>query len=281
MNQTLRLGLIGDNIAASQAPRFHRLAGAQNDIRVTYNRLVPKDLGLEFDALLDGLAEKGFRGVNITYPYKERAAARVLVEDPYVRGIGAVNTVLFTEDGPIGHNTDYTGFISAYRKERDTAAPGKVLLIGAGGAGKAVAFGLLAVGLAEICIVDPDLQKARALGAALCATKPDLAVETAAEAGLVASGCAGLVNCSPVGMVGIGGTPLQPSAMEGATWCFDAVYTPVETQFLKHAKTCGLQTISGYELFFGQGVDAWALFSGRDIDQARMRKELASGQDVP
>ena len=281
MNQTLRLGLIGDNIAASQAPRFHRLAGAQNDIRVTYDRLVPKDLGLEFDALFDGLAEKGFRGVNITYPYKERAAARVLVEDAYVRGIGAVNTVLFTEGGPIGHNTDYTGFISAYRQERGKAAPGKVLLIGAGGAGKAVAFGLLAVGLAEICIVDPDLQKARALGAALCAAKPGLAVEIAPEAGLMAAGCAGLVNCSPVGMVGIGGTPLQPSAMDGATWCFDAVYTPVETEFLKHAKTCGLQTISGYELFFGQGVDAWALFSGRDIDQARMRKELASGQDVP
>ena len=68
-NAMFRLGLIGDNIAASQAPRFHRLAGRQNGVEVTYDRLVPKDMGMDFDALFGWAADEGFHGLNITYPF--------------------------------------------------------------------------------------------------------------------------------------------------------------------------------------------------------------------
>lgn len=276
----IRLGLIGDNIAKSQSPRLHRLAGAQNGRRVTYDQLVPAELGKDFDALFADVAAADYRGVNVTYPYKERAAAKVIVEDPLVRAIGAVNTVVFDDGGPHGFNTDYSGFMAAYRRVRGDAAPGPVLMIGAGGVGKAVAFGLVALGLEEIRIVDRDLPKARALAAALVAARPGLVARTGTEAVTLAAGAAGIINCTPVGMVGYDGTPLARTALTQAAWVFDAVYTPVDTQFLRDAAAEGLQVISGYELFFGQGVDAWAIFTNLPLDEARMRQELAEGKDV-
>jgi shikimate dehydrogenase len=75
-------------------------------------------------------------------------------------------------------------------------------------------------------------------------------------------------------MVGIGGTPLAKEHMIGAKWAFDAVYTPVETRFLQDAISAELTVISGYALFFGQGVDAWKIFSGRDADQTALRAAI-------
>ncbi|WP_103334645.1 shikimate dehydrogenase family protein [Pseudotabrizicola formosa] len=280
MREPIHLGLIGDNIAKSQSPRLHRLAGAQNGRRVIYDQLVPAERGLPFDALFDWVRDTGYRGVNVTYPYKERAVAKVRIDDPLVRGIGAVNTVLFDEGGPHGFNTDYSGFIAAYRRVRGAALPGPVLMIGAGGVGKAVAFGLVALGLTEIRIADRDLPKAQALAGALSAARPGLTAQAGTEAAIMAAGVSGIINCTPVGMVGYEGTPLPREDLAAGQWVFDAVYTPVETRFLQDAGAAGLQVISGYELFFGQGVDAWGLFTGLPLDEARMRRELAEGKDV-
>ncbi len=276
----IRLGLIGDNIAKSQSPRLHRLAGAQNERPTRYDQLVPAEMGKDFDGVFAHVAAAGYRGVNVTYPYKERAAAKVVVDDPLVRAIGAVNTVVFDEGGPHGFNTDYSGFIAAYRRVRGDKAPGPVLMIGAGGVGKAVAFGLVALGLTEIRIADRDLPKAQALAAALVAARPGLVTQTGTDAAALASGAAGVINCTPVGMVGYDGTPLPRASLTGADWVFDAVYTPVDTQFLQDSAAEGLQVISGYELFFGQGVDAWRIFTGLPLDESRMRRELIQGLDT-
>jgi len=280
MTDTVRLGLIGDNIAKSQSPRLHRLAGAQNGRRVNYDRLVPVEMGKDFDGVFAYVVRSGYRGVNVTYPYKERAAAKVVVDDPLVRAIGAVNTILFDEGGPHGFNTDYSGFLAAYRRVRGDAPPGPVLMIGAGGVGKAVAFGLVALGLTEIRIADRDLPKAQALAAALVAARPGLSTVTGTDTAALATGASGIINCTPVGMLGYDGTPLSRALMAGGAWVFDAVYTPVDTQFLQDAAAEGLQVISGYELFFGQGVDAWRIFTGLQLDESRMRRELAEGKDV-
>lgn len=271
----IRLGLIGDNIAKSQAPRLHRLAGQQNGVAVSYDRLVPRDEGKDFDSLFDMAADTGFRGLNITYPYKEKAAARVVIDDPLVRAIGAVNTILFDDGGPHGFNTDYSGFVAAYRLVRGDAVPGPTLMMGAGGVGKAVAFGLIALGVTELRIAERDLAKADDLAANLRAASSNLVVTTAKDASALAAGAAGLINCTPVGMVGYEGTPLPAAAMAGATWAFDAVYTPVNTEFLTDAAAHGLTIISGYELFIGQGVDAWHLFTGLPLDADRLRRDLA------
>jgi shikimate dehydrogenase len=153
-------------------------------------------------------------------------------------------------------------------------------MIGAGGVGKAVAFGLAALGLRAIRIADRDLPKAETLAAALVAVRPGLATRTGTDAAAMAAGAAGIINCTPVGMVGHDGTPLSRSLLSGAAWVFDAVYTPVDTRFLQDAAAEGLQVITGYELFFGQGVDAWRIFTGLALDEARMRRELAEGKDA-
>jgi len=270
----IRLGLIGDNIAKSQSPKLHRLAGRQNRCIVSYDQLVPHDLGRDFDTLFADCAAGDYRGVNVTYPYKERAAAKGVIDDPLVRAIGAVNTVVFDAGGPHGFNTDYSGFIAAWHQIRGNAAPGISCMIGAGGVGRAVAFGLLALGLSEIRIADRDQAKAQALCASLCAARPGLIATAGQDAQALAKGAEGLINCTPVGMTGYDGTPLSRAAMRGAGWAFDAVYTPVETQFLQDAEAEGLKIISGYELYFGQGVDAWAIFTGLPLDHKALRADL-------
>jgi shikimate dehydrogenase len=270
----LKLGLIGDNITRSRSPLLHRLAGIQNGISVQYDRLIPKDMGEEFDTVFEACVGRGYRGINVTYPYKERAAKKVCIDDPLVRAIGAVNTVLFEADGPKGQNTDYTGFIAGYRGVRGDVAPGIACLIGTGGVGRALAFGLIALGATEIRLVDKDENKAEALATDLRAAPNAPVVNAFVDAETAAKGATGLLNGTPVGMVGYGGTPLPREAMTAAEWAFDAVYTPVDTQFLQDAVVEGLKIISGYELFFYQGVHAWAHFSGLPLDEARLRAEL-------
>lgn len=276
--RSLLLGLIGDNIALSRAPALHMLAGRQTGLTVRYDRLVPGALGLDFDATFARCAQQGYRGVNITYPYKERAAAKVRIEDPLVRRIGAVNTVVFGADGPLGYNTDYSGFQAAWRAAMGDAAPASACIIGAGGVGKAVAFGLLGLGARDIRLADNDRPKAEALAAALRDAAPDATVRVRALAD-AARGADGLINCTPVGMVGHDGTPLPRAMIGGASWAFDAVYTPIDTQFLRDAADAGLTVISGYELFFHQGVDAWDIFAGRAIRHADLRRALAETAD--
>lgn len=275
--RTVKLGLIGDNIARSQSPRLHELAGRLTDIPVSYERLIPKELGKDFEAVFLAARAEGFRGLNITYPYKERVVDLLHVPDPRVAALGAVNTVVFAKDGPEGHNTDWSGFLAGYRHAFGDRPTGAVCMVGAGGVGKAVAFGLIELGTRDLRLVERDLPKAEALAAALRAAAPDLKVTVTDDIAEAVTGAAGLINCTPVGMVGYDGTPVPRALMAGAEWAFDAVYTPVDTQFLKDAAAEGLQVMSGYELFFYQGLHAYQIFHGRPMDEAALRAALREG----
>ncbi len=270
----IHLGLIGDNIAASQAPRLHQLAGAQFGAHVQYDLLVPLAQGTTAQALFERARAQGFQGLNITYPYKETATQWVDIPEPLVRAIGAVNTVVFTADGAKGYNTDHSGFVASLRRAKVDVASGVVTLIGAGGVGKAVAFGLIALGVAEIRIVDLNAARADGLAMALRDAARSVAVHVVSDVVAAAKGADGLINCTPIGMVGHAGTPMPADAMRGARWAFDAVYTPRDTAFLDHARRAGLQVVSGYELFVFQGVHAWSKFDGRTLDEDQLRADL-------
>ncbi len=282
----MRLGLIGDNIAASKAPRLHAVAGRMRGLDVAYDLLVPAEQGVGFDELFERCADGSYRGINVTHSYKERAAKRVEIESPLVRAMGAVNTMLFEPTGPRGFNTDHTGFIAAWRAAFGAAGPGTVCQVGAGGVGKAVAFGLAELGAECIRVVDIDHGRAEALAATVReahpadvrrpAEAPRPATEAVAAASLeeASNGARGIVNCSPVGMVGHGGTPVPPELMRGAAWAFDAVYTPVDTRFLADAAAAGLDTLNGYELFFHQGAECTGIFLGGAIDRTRLWQAL-------
>ena len=272
----LQLGLIGDAIARSRSPALHVAAGRQAGLSVRYDRLVPALLGQDFDTVFAGARDAGYRGVNITYPYKERVAPMVRLDDPVLAAIGAVNTVTFEDGGPRGHNTDYTGFKAAYRDAFGAVRPGPVLLLGAGGVGRAIAFGLADLGCEALVLRDLDDRKVAALAHDLRrafpgqAVRTDIADDTALD---------GLVNATPVGMDGKPGNPMPARDLRRACWAFDAVYTPRETEFLAAAEAQCLRILSGWELFFHQGLDAWAIFSGRAADAPRLREELLAAED--
>jgi shikimate dehydrogenase len=102
----VRLGLIGDNIRDSRSPDLHRLAGQLCGLDVEYELLIPRELGRSFDDVFETCRADGLDGVNITYPYKEQVIGRLALRNPDVARVGSANTVVFTPDGPVGHNTD-------------------------------------------------------------------------------------------------------------------------------------------------------------------------------
>lgn len=277
-NPVIRLGLIGDNISRSQSPRLHVLAGRLCGVDVTYERLIPADRGEDFDTVFARCLAEGFRGINITYPYKERVVPLLMVHDPAIAAVGACNTAVFDATPPSGYNTDYTGFMSAFRETLAGAAPGKVAMAGAGGVGKAVAFGLAGLGCEGLLVFDRDRAKAEALLSSLTAAGLDMPVEIAPSIEEAAAEADGLVNCTPLGMTGYSGSAIPKALIGRQHWAFDAVYTPVETEFLGDARAAGLSIISGYELFFHQGIDAFRIFTGAAIDAAALRGLLAENE---
>lgn len=275
----IRLGLIGDNIAASKAPLLHKLAGGLCGLSVAYDLLQPADLGCAFEDVLRQCQGSGYRGLNITYPYKERVVGYLEVGDPVVRAIGACNTVLFDGARPRGYNTDYTGFVTAYRNGFGEAPPRCVALAGAGGVGRAIGFALATLGASELRLFDLEQWKSIALAEAIRSVHSHARIEVAATIEQAAKGADALVNGTPVGMVGIGGCPFPRGLIAGQRWAFDAVYTPVDTPFMLAARTAGLSTMSGYELFLYQGIDAFRHFTGRDIAEGSLREALKFSED--
>jgi shikimate dehydrogenase len=273
------LGLIGDNIARSQSPVLHVEAGRLCGMDVTYERIIPADLGLDFDAAFEHCRNAGFRGINVTYPYKEKVVRRVAVDDALVAQIGACNTVLFGTDIPKGHNTDHSGFVGGFRQSFEQARPGIVAMAGAGGVGKAIAFALERLGAEELRLFDTDRDRASALKRSIDAAKAAMRVVVCADVAEAATGAEGFVNCTPLGMVGHPGIAISGDLMETARWAFDAVYTPIDTRFLMEARARGVSIMSGYELFFHQGIDAFKLFTGCDVDQDELRAALARRQE--
>ncbi|MDX8527828.1 shikimate dehydrogenase [Mesorhizobium sp. MSK_1335] len=274
--EPVRLGLIGDNIKRSRSPDLHRLAGRLSGLDVSYDLFIPRDMGKDFDAVFDACRDSGIRGINVTYPYKEMVVSRLRIDDDLTRRIGSVNTVVFGPHGASGYNTDNTGFIAAYREAFGGLAPGNVVVIGAGGVGKAVAFGLLALGADALIIIDNDAGKARSLAAAIAAVS-DGAVKTSSgnDIRTAMDGAEGIVNCTPLGMIGYPGSPVPAELLGSQRWAFDAVYTPVDTMFKQQAEAAGLKMLSGYELFFHQGIDAFRIFTGRTpADLGALRQML-------
>ena len=243
---------------------------------VTYDRLVPRDLGRDFEAVFEDARAAGYRGLNVTYPYKERVVPLLRVPDLRVARLGAVNTVVFGADGPEGHNTDWSGFVAAYRHRLGERPAGRVCMVGAGGVGRAVAFGLLELGATELRLVERELPRAEALARALRSAAPDLPVLVTGDVTEGTAGAQGLINCTPVGMVGHEGTPVPRALMAGAGWAFDAVYTPPDTEFLRDASAEGLAVVSGEDLFFYQGLHAFEVFHGRPVDEGVLRAALAA-----
>jgi shikimate dehydrogenase len=253
-------GLIGAPIAQSASPAMHELAADALGVRCHYQLIeVAGADQARLRTLLDGVRSFGFAGVNVTFPYKEAVVPLLDELSDGARAIGAVNTVVVRQGRLVGYNTDATGFERAVKNLVTASGRGPVALIGAGGVGKAIAFALANLGVAELAIFDADQPKAAQLAAQLHGR---LTARVAVDVEDALQRAVGVINGTPVGMLPDRGSPIPASLLHPGLWVADAVYTPLWTPLLLAAKVKGCEIMTGRELAIHQAADAFELFTG-------------------
>lgn len=268
-DRLLLSGLVGTEIAASRSPSIHEREAQAHGLRLTYALF---DLASSPDRLADVIrsaSELGFAGLNVTHPFKQRVIPLLDGLNEEASTIGAVNTVAFGPDGAIGYNTDCSGFADGLRRRLPNADLSSVLQLGAGGAGSATAYAILAAGAERLVIVDSESNRARALAEHLasifsnqriiCCRSADDAVEAT-----------GIVNATPVGMHGHPGTPIDIALLKPSHWVADVVYFPRETELLRAAQAIGCKTVDGSAMVVFQAARAFEIFTGLKADRERM-----------
>lgn len=238
---------------------MHEAAARALGLRCHYQLIeVPGADASGLRVLIEGVRRLGFAGVNVTYPYKE--AIVPLLDDlaPGAAAMRAVNTIVVRGDRLTGHNTDATGFARAAAPLLAEAG-NRVAVIGAGGVGKAIAFALASLGVADIRIFDHEPERAEKLAALLSAQS---GVTVAATPEHALRGATGLVNGTPVGMLPNREMAVPAALLHDGLWVADAVYYPLITPLLAAAKARGARVMTGRELAIYQAADAFELFSG-------------------
>lgn len=268
----LTIGLVGRGIGSSLSPLMHEREGARQGLAYRYHLIDFDSLELDDDRLPDIVAEAqglGFAGLNVTYPFKQ--AILPLLDDlaPDAAAIGAVNTVVFDRGRTVGHNTDCWGFAESFRRELPDVARGRVLQLGSGGAGAAVAQALLQCGTGHLAIYDTDPARAEVLAARL---RPlfGASVEAIADVTEAAAMADGIVNATPVGMSKHPGLPIDRVLVKPRHWVADVIYFPLETELILHARALGCAAMPGGGMAVYQAVRAFELFAGVRPDAEAM-----------
>lgn len=272
------VGLIGQGVKPSLTPEMHEREAVRHGLRYVYKTidLTGGESEDRLRSLLAAAIDLGFDGLNVTHPVKQAMVPLVDEVTASVTAIGALNTILIRDGGTVGHNTDVTGFEQAFRDGLPAASLDQVVLLGAGGAGTAVAHALADLGVRRLVVVDPDLERANRLARSL-PRDAVAALETATPADLasVLAGATGLVNATPVGMAAHPGTPLDVGLLHPDLWVADIVYRPLVTALLDAARERGCRTLNGSGMAVHQAADAFELITGRPADRSALAQDLA------
>ena len=278
------VGLIGANIQKSLAPVLHEDACAAACMRGLYHLMDLDALpGRSLADLLDAVRTAGFAGVNITYPCKEAVLALLDEVSAEAQQIGAVNTITIDRNRrTAGYNTDRVGFRRAFEDAlgREAIDGKTALLVGAGGAGRAVAFALFDLGVDVLLIHDSEADRAYRLAEVLGCQFGAGRSRAVADVGSALCGAAGVVNATPVGMLGIPGNPIPVDGIQARHWVADVIYTPLETELIKAARHKGSRVMGGAAMCVHQGAETFRLFTGRPPDVARMQRTFATAAAV-
>ncbi|MGI5159011.1 shikimate dehydrogenase [Microbispora sp. CA-102843] len=269
------VGLIGAGIGPSLSPPLHEREAGFHGLRFIYRLIDIAELGLPAEAagdLMTTARRFGFTGLNITHPCKQTVIEHLDELSPDAEKLGAVNTVVFDGDRAIGHNTDWTGFAESFARGLPDAATRRVVQLGAGGAGSAVAHALLTLGADRVTLVDVQQDRAVELAVKLArrfGTGRAVAA-TADRLPALLAGADGLVNVTPTGMAAHPGLPLPAELLTPDLWVADVVYRPLETALLRQAREVGCRTLHGGGMVVFQAAHAFRLFTGREPDAERM-----------
>lgn len=269
------VGLLGAGIGGSLTPVLHEAEADRLGLAYTYRVIDLDAIGQPAEmsaALVRSAADFGYDGLNVTHPSKQLVQEGLDELSPEARVLGAVNAITFHGGKAVGHNTDHSGFIGGLRAGLPSAATRSVVQIGAGGAGAAVAFGLLGAGATHLVIADIDPARAEALATRLAPHFPDSTVSVTGTDAVAASikAAEGLVNATPIGMAGHPGIPVDPAWIHPRLWVADVVYRPLETQLIKAARSKGCAVLDGGRMVVGQAAASFELFTGIRADADHM-----------
>ncbi|HZT22149.1 MAG TPA: shikimate dehydrogenase [Verrucomicrobiae bacterium] len=272
INAATRLcAVLGSPIRHSASPAMHNAAFAALGLNWRYLafEVAPGNL----PAALAGAKAMNFAGLNLTVPHKLLALEMMDELDASAEKWGAVNTVKFENDRAIGFNTDADAIVTALREDLNLELRGaKVLLLGAGGAGRTAALKLAAAGVAALFLVNRTSSKAEALAREIKKKSPAVTVTV----GFPPSPVDLILNATSLGLKSQDPLPLDlkkfPLKRAGAV--YDMIYRPAETKLLRAARKAGCQTANGLGMLLHQGARAFEIWTGRRAPRAVMRRAL-------
>ena len=271
------IGLIGAGIGRSLTPAMHEQEARHHGLML-YDQIIDLEhepLGVAaLPSLLRALRTSGFTGFNVTHPCKQAILPLLDEVSDEARDIGAVNTVLLRGERSIGHNTDSSGWEWAFRRSLASADLSRVVLLGAGGAGAAIAHALMRLGAAKLAIFDTEPARAAALASRLERIYGTGRAERAAGLSAALELARGIVHATPTGMEHSPGMPLPAALLKPEMWVSEIVYFPMDTQLLLAARAVGCTTLDGGGMAVGQALAAFQLFTGRTADAARVEQHF-------
>lgn len=278
-------GLIGRGIARSRTPEMHMAEAAAQSLRGVYRIIDVDTLPVDeqnLELIVHAAEMTGFNGLNVTFPFKMDVIPLLDELSPNAAAVGSVNTIVFRNGKRIGHNTDLWGFAESFRQNMTGVSVETVLLIGAGGAGVAVAHALADCGVRHLKLFDLDTSRAQKLAGQVEANRAGITVTPVTVIDNTAcADLSGIVNASPVGMAKTPGTPFPLALLRPDMWVADIVYFPLETELLAGARKLGCRVLPGSGMAVFQAVRAFELFTGRHADPQRMKAAFDAFDEIP
>lgn len=282
MKRPYLVGLVGTGVGPSLSPALHMAEARAHGLDYVYRTIDLDELHIapsRIGEVLSWARALGYDALNVTHPCKQLVLDHLDDVDPAAAALGAVNTVVFAEDGSTsGYNTDTTGFAHGFAEGLPDAAVDDVVLVGAGGAGTAVADAILRLGAGHLTIVDLDVERADRLAHELSARFPLAHVEASAfdKLSVLLPDTDGVVHATPTGMAAHPGMAFSADLLHPGMWVADIVYRPLRTALLDAAQAAGCRTIDGGHMAVYQATDAFALITGITPDAGRMSKHFRS-----
>jgi len=261
-------GVIGHPLAQTLSPLLHNWGFARLGVRGAYLAFPTPPERLE--AFIRAVRTLPIAGVSITIPHKE--AVMPFLDDVSLaaRRASAVNTLVWEDGRLVGHNTDITGFVAPLLERLESVALKRALVLGAGGAAKAVLTGLTRLGITDIVVANRALERAEKLAAQFGVRAVAWEERLLAPADLV-------VNATPMGMAGkaLNESPVPPGYWKPGHVAYDLIYNPRQTLFLRQASAAHARTIDGLTMFAAQGAAQFKLWTGRDLPMDEVHGLLA------
>lgn len=270
-------GLVGSGIGPSLSPPLHETEAHRLGLRFSYGRFDLDEWRQPCDAIGTVVAaarDAGYHGLNVTHPCKQAVVEHLDGLSAAAAALGAVNTVVFSRGTATGHNTDWSGFTRGFEAGLPGAPLDSVALLGAGGAGAAVAHGLLTLGAGGVRIFDLDTRRAATLAASLRDRFGADRAYATSDLSKALGAADGLAHATPTGMAAHPGLPVPAGLLRPQLWVADVVYRPLRTELVSTALARGCRVLDGGRMAVFQAADAFALFTEVEADKDRMLRHF-------